>query len=1444
MKSNHFTKEQVQELSVQLAALSKKDTDFPVSGELTGEEKIAVVQDGDNVQTTLNQVSDFVKGNVAEVIPTEETVAGWGFAKTTDDNLEHYYTKDEVDDSLAAKQNTLVSGENIKTINSTSILGSGNIVIQGGDAKLVENVTWQRLKALRDEEKLVPGKKYRITDYVATTTQEGSRSAEHPFDIIVTALTANTLSEEASAAKHQGDGYFVACNTGAWKIWYCLDNASNRFTWADTEHGKGVIFRMIDEYGNDMPYDFKGIQFKRYKITSVTNSAMASLVGLPIGHPQGSGYSIDTTEYKWYYTLSKMGDTWEDDVTDAGSFNSYATDIVFDTMNMTDSNNNLPGLLDNVFAYGPIVHEFLCTEEGVTPSYHPLTYFVRCHFEGTDSRYNTIVGWAGLVTTRDTFRRNTIVGSFRHLEIGTNCQSNILFNYNDFSFCQLNEAFSNNSIYSKITCDTNFGSYFRDNTVSADCIYHSSFPNYVGRNTFNDIYFGSVRINGQLLDCTFSGKFMACNFSAICGYCDFKGGTNGNSVVNLDVVGGIRGTEQARVNVENTADFVYPDAQGTKRRICLEGDTNGNMVISWHSAGKLIRKTKGASGSTWTELPGEISNVTVSVDNNTGTPSATGTISNGTLSLSFSNLKGQTGAQGPQGPQGNTGSSVDYPYELVNNLTTDDATKGLSAAQGVVLEGEISQLGQEVNQLDAVLSPTESITTESASYFNQIGGIVYATGARGGSSNFTNYFFTNDNFQKVRAYVGSAKNTDLAAISFFDSTTQGVDSYIGGVAFENEQAQGWYEANVPENCVLIVISNRDTLFSSWSAQLITYTSAIAQKADDAYERTKSIIEKSSSTLFPINKAECNLYTSLTASGEYTSNYPMVSHPIRVVPGSTVNFAYTPIDVDGTNITPAVRVAFYSGKEMTTFVAMGNTIYGTPASLVVPAGANYMKVSISIGNYHCRNYYTDGAVTISFSEEYPYDFAQKFNDIDNELKATCLILTKADFRTGDFAADGSVVKITARSTTKEPYNIPNGVTSIVMKRPSNDIFLYGLVWLDENFSMIEKSVYDNYERIEVPSGAKYCYVTIDKDGAVYREDNIGSDTFCLNLDTEGAFSDCKNIIEQNSKIESLVKLRQIKMPAKVNGTRQTVPLSLLFFSDIHGDADNLKRLLQFHDYYNATLSTGVYIDAILAGGDSVQSYQALNAFDFWTNVAGSSQILNTVGNHDAMANAALTEFAAKKDVYDIEFAPFIANWGVTQPTDAAAQGLMYYYKDFTVQKIRLVVLDCMYWDAAQLAWFEGVLESAKTNNYAVIGVSHYPIGDTTTIDCNFLSKDYNPTGGARLVNPIAAVDSFISSGGEFICWLSGHTHADGFGTITDHAGQINLIIDTASSGGSGAQDADATIGARSQDCFNILGFDVYSKLIKVMRIGRDYDRHLRHIGEMCYDYANKQLLYTR
>jgi hypothetical protein len=46
--------------------------------------------------------------------------------------LDNYTRNSELNTGLAAKQNTLVSGTNIKTINSQSLLGSGNITISGG----------------------------------------------------------------------------------------------------------------------------------------------------------------------------------------------------------------------------------------------------------------------------------------------------------------------------------------------------------------------------------------------------------------------------------------------------------------------------------------------------------------------------------------------------------------------------------------------------------------------------------------------------------------------------------------------------------------------------------------------------------------------------------------------------------------------------------------------------------------------------------------------------------------------------------------------------------------------------------------------------------------------------------------------------------------------------------------------------------------------------------------------------------------------------------------------------------------------------------------------------------------------------------------------------------------------------------------------------------------
>ena len=164
------------------------------------------------------------------------------------------------------KQDTLVSGTNIKTINNTSLLGSGNISISGGAS--LTSITYSDLKYLKDHGQLTPGAYYRITDYTATVNSSMSswaRSAGHVFDIIVKADSTSTLNENATAVYPDADYYWDNYDVWpeGWQIKYSIYNNTDRFDWADQTNGKGVIYYMKDEWGNECFYDFKNIQFKR-----------------------------------------------------------------------------------------------------------------------------------------------------------------------------------------------------------------------------------------------------------------------------------------------------------------------------------------------------------------------------------------------------------------------------------------------------------------------------------------------------------------------------------------------------------------------------------------------------------------------------------------------------------------------------------------------------------------------------------------------------------------------------------------------------------------------------------------------------------------------------------------------------------------------------------------------------------------------------------------------------------------------------------------------------------------------------------------------------------------------------------------------------------------------------------------------------------------------------
>lgn len=163
-------------------------------------------------------------------------------------------------------------------IDKAAAMPSAAAVQQVVDAETVASVTYSELTVLIAEEALIPGRRYRITDYVTIVSNPTGpmgqalpygefRSAGHPFDIIVTANSTNSLDEDADAAVHEGDDYFANSDLSKWKLKYSIENNARLFIWA-SDTGKGVIYDMIDERGNHTGYDFKNIQFKRHQMVN------------------------------------------------------------------------------------------------------------------------------------------------------------------------------------------------------------------------------------------------------------------------------------------------------------------------------------------------------------------------------------------------------------------------------------------------------------------------------------------------------------------------------------------------------------------------------------------------------------------------------------------------------------------------------------------------------------------------------------------------------------------------------------------------------------------------------------------------------------------------------------------------------------------------------------------------------------------------------------------------------------------------------------------------------------------------------------------------------------------------------------------------------------------------------------------------------------------------
>ena len=461
----------------------------------------------------------------------------------------------------------------------------------------VTAITWDTLKALRDSGKLQKGLRYRITDYRCTTLQTDTRSAQHPFDIIVTALSSSMLSEKALAILHDGDTYFANSKLQGWQLWYCLDNDVTRFAWADATNGKGVVYRMIDEFGNDCPYDFKNIQFKRYKITG--SGTTKKLDGTYLGFSDAP-CGIDTTNFIYCYTFS--GVTYSNDnhafdystIFDAslnqryldadfyeeGSVEEHKMRVLCKNNKMSavnilqvidDTSTSHPNWLNNIVSLSTVMfngNSFDSAKDNIFSSECFCLSFggniIGNNFSGWCS-YNIFIDNVTLNTFSGYVWNNTFSGYVGYNTFSGNVDSNTFsgdLGYNTFS------GYVRSNTFSGYVDSNTFSGYVRYNTFSG-YVQYNTFSGYVGYNTFsggldNNTFSGYVGYN------TFSGNVQYCSFEGQCSYCSFPGASS-TVMQYLRQCGDTVGTSNARVTVSCKTDVNFEQV--------LTCDKDNNIVV-------------------------------------------------------------------------------------------------------------------------------------------------------------------------------------------------------------------------------------------------------------------------------------------------------------------------------------------------------------------------------------------------------------------------------------------------------------------------------------------------------------------------------------------------------------------------------------------------------------------------------------------------------------------------------------------------------------------------------------------------------------------------------------------------------------------------------------------------------------------------------------------------
>lgn len=300
------------------------------------------------------------------------------------------------------------------------------------------------------------------------------------------------------------------------------------------------------------------------------------------------------------------------------------------------------------------------------------------------------------------------------------------------------------------------------------------------------------------------------------------------------------------------------------------------------------------------------------------------------------------------------------------------------------------------------------------------------------------------------------------------------------------------------------------------------------------------------------------------------------------------------------------------------------------------------------------------------------------------------------------------------------------------------------------------------------------------------------------------------------------------------------------------------------------------------------------FTYWATARANANkpVFHVVGNHDVGFNKEVSTAGTDAQVYASNTEPFISGWDLitTNQGTPHPEGKNYYFKDFTDEKIRLIVLyeyetdfELDPSDSTKLKYFrpmrafrqaqiDWLIDSLmKTpSDYGVIIAKHQMEDYVGTDDINFssyflrnntgqdqtftprgmiadivqafidattLNQTYAITGG--VVGDIVVNTDFSNKniGSEFICYLSGHTHLDSIHYLKNYPKQLELTIGCDNTNYTHNSDMAQIANTKSADVINVCSIDRNRGYVYVVRVGSDFSYTAQKRDYVALDYRN-------